>query len=389
MAFTYFGGNTEQHQTTTSLISALRDRLFLCFGVRSTIYIHTLVVMHILSTYLEWVQRLSFYSSSPVVLTRYWMYVIYETECPKDDVSRQYVFRWPRTIMRLSVGNVYTDADYARRYMPFFAGGLRVDPFWLDDEPVSVPFNPSKALALPSTVKRSLNYCRDRKDNQDDLDVLVRVCGSFSCVPMVIINVYSTGYDTENDQPLDLSGLLGPSVRRVVIKNRHVPTSTRGSGNDGYARTNMIFSGDHACLRSIHFVGAQTVTPKYHRTTQPHFIRPILSDGSSRPPLCVSSSILSCANELKGFRNMVKRLKESGVRMDKLFITLKVDALDNEGVYARLRISLPVLNGLKEVHFKFWRNSHWQKPESHPVVQDLIAGNQGVRLLVPKKRRRR
>jgi hypothetical protein len=205
---------------------------------------------------------------------------------------------------------------------------------------------------------------------------------------MVTIDVYSAGYDTENDQPLDLSGLLGPSVRRVMIKNRHVP-STRGSGNNGYARTNMIFSGDHAYLRSIHFVGAQTVTPKYHRTAQPHFIRPILSDGSSRPPLCVSSSILSCVNELKGFRNMVKRLKESGVRMDKLFITLKVDALDNEGGYARLRISLPVLNGLKEVHFKFWRNYHWQKPESHPVVQDLIAGNQGVRLLVPKKRRRR
>jgi hypothetical protein len=295
--------------------------------------------------------------------------------------------------------NVFTDAKYAKSYMPFFSGILRVDPFSLPSfSPfISTTTKTYRDVVLPSTIRKSLNNSwnqnqSDRKDDKLDflnqvcgpsscvskLDFLIQVCGSFPCVSIVEIEIYSNGQDTENRRPLDLSPLLGKSVRRVILMNCPVLPRT---DHDRYARTNILFSGDHPYLQSIHFMRAQTVTPRYREAIQqPHFIQPTLSDGTSRRPLSVSSSILSCAKELKGFCDMVKRLKKSGVRLKKLFIALNIDALDRDKKFAHVSLCLPKLIHIKGLHFIFWRNYHRKQPTSHPIVQNLIARNPNVPL---------
>lgn len=352
--------------------------------------------MDIFRLYLDWFQLFSFYQNSPVDLTRYWTNVgsLKQTEYSQHDSSCSFAFRWPRTRMQLNIENAPRDAEYARQYMPFFSGILRVDPFSLQSFPVPyvhfIPTRRTKTLndvVVPSSLRKSLNdsWNQNQSDKRNELDVLIRACGSFSYVSIVEIEIYSAGQDTENRPPLDFSPLLGTSVRRVFLINCPVLPRTN---NDLYARTNIIFSGDHRNLKSIHFLRAQTVTPRYRGSVQqPHFIQPTLSDGTFRRPLSVSSSILSRAKELKGFCDMVKRLKKSGVRVKQLFITLNINALDSDRQCTNAYICLPRLKCLKEVRFRIWRNYYWVKPTLHPVVQHLVACNPYARLVVIAKQR--
>lgn len=321
-----------------------------------------IVIMDIFRVYLDWLQQFAFYQSSPVGLTRYWTGV-----CSRHQTEiRPCIFRWPRSRMRLSVVNALTDAEYARRYMPFYAGVLRVDPFSLQSSRVMT----RNEVVSRETIKHSLN---NPWMGKDDLDFLIQACGSLSNVDIVEIEIYSAGTDTTRDPPLDLSPLLGSSVRNVVLISCPVVPRTIF---DAYATTNVFFSGDHASLRSIHFGRAQTVKPAHSGTVPyPPFIKPYLSDGTRRQRLCVSSSVLSCRRELNDFRKMVKQLKDSGVRVKMLHITLNIKVLDKQKDHMDFPVRLPSLRHCKTIHFTFWQSSHWKNPESHPVVRGLISRN--------------